>query len=120
MLGRRRTQRFVRAQHIASLSLAHIVLIAQVLLHFGVLAIPLYLCHRLAKQSGELSLGKMAKQSHNMRQKYLCDVGLGWIIIAAIRASKRAETKVISDLAAWSESWWQLKSLNQRQFQLAH
>ena len=32
------------------------------------------------------------------------NVGLGLIIIAAIRASKRAETKVISDLAAWSES----------------
>jgi len=46
------------------------------------------------------------------------NVGLGLIIIAAIRASKRAETKVISDLAAWSESWLQLKFLDQRHFQL--
>jgi|Cyp1metagenome_2_1107374.scaffolds.fasta_scaffold19980_11 hypothetical protein len=48
-----------------------IVLNAQVLLHFGVSAIRLYLCHRLAKQSGELSLGKIAKQSHSVRQNYV-------------------------------------------------
>ena len=33
------------------------------------------------------------------------DVRLGLVVIAAIRASKRAGTKVISDFAAWSESW---------------
>ena len=66
-------------------------------------------CHRFTKQSGELSLGKLQNN---------CTVGLGLIYIAAIRASKRAETKVISDLAARSESWWQLKSFDQLQFQL--
>jgi hypothetical protein len=58
-------------QHVNLTKNVFIVLNAQVLLHFGVSAIRLYLCHRLAKQSGELSLGKIAKQSHSVRQNYV-------------------------------------------------